>query len=76
MTGSENIADDFNLFVFNFTEQIAKPLKKKKFNELLQKVVFVLSGFQNPARGEIRDKGLLMGAQYRRDWDADCTHLV
>lgn len=39
-------------------------------------VVFVLSGFQNPARSQIRDKALEMGAKYKADWDRSCTHLV
>merc|ERR1712096_122665 len=35
-----------------------------------------ISGFQNPLRGEIRKKGLEMGARYRGDWDDSCTHLI
>lgn len=54
--------------------------KKRKaqprFQELMKKVVFVLSGFQNPTRSQIRDKALEMGAKYKGDWDATCTHLV
>lgn len=52
----------------------AKPAKK--FEELMKGVVFVLSGFQNPARSQIRDKALEMGAKYKADWDRSCTHLV
>ncbi|KAK3590492.1 hypothetical protein CHS0354_015481 [Potamilus streckersoni] len=48
----------------------------KKFGELMKKVVFVLSGFQNPFRGELRDKALEMGALYKPDWEKGCTHLV
>ncbi|XP_015749133.1 PREDICTED: DNA repair protein XRCC1-like [Acropora digitifera] len=39
-------------------------------------VVFVLSGFVNPERGNLRDKALQMGAQYKQDWNRECTHLV
>ena len=53
-----------------------KPQKYGKFKELLRGVHFTISGFQNPLRGEIRQKGLDMGAQYHGDWGSSCTHLV
>ncbi|XP_073179680.1 DNA repair protein XRCC1 isoform X1 [Lepidochelys kempii] len=46
------------------------------FHRLLQGTVFVLSGFQNPFRSELRDKALEMGAKYRPDWTPDSTHLI
>lgn len=46
------------------------------FNRILEGVVFVLSGFQNPFRGELREKALDMGAKYRPDWTPDSTHLL
>ena len=70
-------------------EIVAEPLEVKKeadsaktkqrFNErsqTLSGVVFALSGYVNPLRSEIRDKGLKMGAKYRPDWTDDCTHLM
>jgi DNA-repair protein XRCC1 len=54
----------------------ARPPATKPSNRLLEGVFFVLSGFQNPLRGQIRDLGLKMGAKYRPDWDNSCTHLV
>ncbi|XP_069496969.1 DNA repair protein XRCC1 [Ambystoma mexicanum] len=55
-------------------------VKKEKiptdFCQLLQGTVFVLSGFQNPFRSDLRDKALEMGAKYRPDWTVDCTHLI
>ncbi|CAL1529946.1 unnamed protein product [Lymnaea stagnalis] len=48
----------------------------KVFSRLMEGVVFVLSGFQNPQRGELRDKALEMGAKYRPDWGRGCTHLI
>eukprot|EP00066_Takifugu_rubripes_P003256 XP_003965695.1 PREDICTED: DNA repair protein XRCC1 [Takifugu rubripes] len=45
-------------------------------NRLMDGVVFVLSGFQNPFRGELREKALEMGAKYRPDWTPDSTHLI
>ena len=46
-------------------------------NQILKGVVFVLSGFQNPLRAEIRDKGCKLGAKYRPEWnDDECTHLM
>ncbi|MCJ8745348.1 hypothetical protein PDJAM_G00129260 [Pangasius djambal] len=46
------------------------------FNRIMEGVVFVLSGFQNPFRAELRDKALSMGARYRPDWTPDSTHLI
>ncbi|XP_051575199.1 DNA repair protein XRCC1 isoform X2 [Myxocyprinus asiaticus] len=62
----------------------AKPKPKAKpkstelvpVNRIMEGVVFVLSGFQNPFRGELRDKALAMGARYRPDWTPDSTHLI
>ncbi|GAB1601859.1 DNA repair protein XRCC1-like isoform X1 [Argonauta hians] len=48
----------------------------KPFRKIMDTVVFVLSGFQNPCRADIRDKAREMGATYRPDWSSDCTHLV
>ncbi|KAL0984788.1 hypothetical protein UPYG_G00146890 [Umbra pygmaea] len=45
-------------------------------NKIMEGVVFVLSGFQNPFRGDLRDKALAMGAKYRPDWTPDATHLI
>ncbi|XP_060708635.1 DNA repair protein XRCC1 isoform X2 [Hemiscyllium ocellatum] len=47
-----------------------------EFHRILERTVFVLSGFQNPFRSELRDKALEMGAKYRSDWSPDCTHLI
>jgi DNA-repair protein XRCC1 len=46
------------------------------FNQIMSGVVFALSGFVNPKRGDIRDEALKMGAKYRPDWDQNCTHLM
>ena len=54
----------------------SKPQKCAPFSELLKGVIFTISGFQNPLRGEIRKKGLEMGAKYCGDWNSSCTHLV
>lgn len=47
-----------------------------KFNEFMKGVNFTISGFQNPLRGEIRQKAMDMGARYHGDWNGSCTHLV
>ncbi|XP_065208680.1 DNA repair protein XRCC1-like [Planococcus citri] len=52
------------------------PKKRKPFNKLLEGVVFAISGYQNPFRGELRSKAMKMGAKYRADWDDTCTHLI
>lgn len=48
----------------------------QELGKILQGVVVVLSGFQNPFRSELRDKALELGAKYRPDWTADSTHLM
>lgn len=48
----------------------------QELGKVLQGVVLVLSGFQNPFRSELRDKALEMGAKYRPDWSPDSTHLI
>lgn len=58
--------------------QKAKPQSAQPvpFKRIMEGVVFVLSGFQNPFRGELREKALDMGAKYRPDWTPDSTHLI
>ncbi|KAM3921905.1 DNA repair protein XRCC1 isoform 2-T2 [Leptodactylus fuscus] len=66
------------------TTPAEKPPQKKpppssqpvEMNRILQGTVFVLSGFQNPFRSDLRDKALEMGAKYRPDWTPDSTHLI
>lgn len=53
-----------------------KPSEVVSVKKILEGVVVVLSGFQNPFRGELRDKALSMGARYRPDWTPDATHLM
>ncbi|XP_006871424.1 PREDICTED: DNA repair protein XRCC1 [Chrysochloris asiatica] len=48
----------------------------QELSKILQGVVVVLSGFQNPFRSELRDKALELGAKYRPDWAPDSTHLI
>lgn len=53
-------------------------LKKKglAYNKILQGVVFAVSGYQNPERGNLRDLALSMGAKYEPSWSERCTHLI
>ncbi|KAK7887003.1 hypothetical protein WMY93_026624 [Mugilogobius chulae] len=57
-------------------ESLSKPEAKPQKDKSRSGVVFVLSGFQNPFRGELREKALEMGAKYRPDWTQDSTHLI
>jgi len=57
-------------------EESKKPARSAPFRDLLRGVVFAISGFQNPLRGEIRGKALEMGAKYEPDWSSKCTHLI
>jgi len=45
-------------------------------SSLFSDVKFVLSGYQNPARGNVRAKAMDMGAKYYSDWGKHCTHLI
>ncbi|XP_057525928.1 DNA-repair protein XRCC1 isoform X1 [Amaranthus tricolor] len=49
---------------------------KLEFSKLLEGVVFALSGFVNPERGILRSQALEMGAEYKQDWNSECTLLV
>ena len=51
-----------------------KPMQS--FKDIMKKVVFVMSGFQNPQRSDLREKALQMGARYCADWKDGCTHLI
>lgn len=51
--------------------------KYRAFAFLMTDVVYVMSGYQNPRRGQLRDKMTAMGAKYKPDWDKKtCTHLM
>uniref|UniRef100_H2ZBQ2 BRCT domain-containing protein n=1 Tax=Ciona savignyi TaxID=51511 RepID=H2ZBQ2_CIOSA len=52
------------------------PSSKNSSDRILNGVVVALSGYQNPLRGQIRETALKMGAQYRKEWKNDCTHLI
>lgn len=49
---------------------------KTESTQILKGVIFAISGFVNPERSDIRNKGLKLGAKYRSDWTKDCTHLI
>ncbi|GJQ65292.1 hypothetical protein Trydic_g7412 [Trypoxylus dichotomus] len=53
-----------------------KQQPRRPFYKLLNDVVIVISGIQNPDRANIRSMALAMGATYKANWDATCTHLV
>ncbi|KAL7743719.1 hypothetical protein ACLKA6_016782 [Drosophila palustris] len=53
-----------------------KTIKYVPFNQLLSGVVLVISGIQNPDRGDLRAKAVALGAKYKADWEAGCTHLI
>lgn len=47
-----------------------------KRDTALRGVVFVLSGYENPLRAQLRESALSMGASYSKVWDTRCTHLI
>lgn len=83
-SGSRNSASTSKRPKLNFTddEEESGQLNKKRlptykpFNKLLENVVLVISGIQNPDRGNLRSQALAMGAKYKSDWDSSCTHLI
>ncbi|XP_055911377.1 DNA repair protein XRCC1 [Eupeodes corollae] len=56
--------------------KLDKPVQYKPFNQLLNGVVLVISGIQNPDRADLRNKALALGAKYKGDWDSSSTHLI
>ncbi len=67
----------FSISLLHHTAEAEAPTKESvPFKKLMEGVTFVLSGFQNPFRGELRDKALEMGAKYKPDWGPGCTHLM
>jgi DNA-repair protein XRCC1 len=43
---------------------------------VLDGVILSLSGYVNPERKSLRETAAMLGAVYRPDWSADCTHLI
>lgn len=64
------------LNIENKTLLESKSKKCRPFNQLMNKVVLVISGIQNPDRAELRNKALALGAKYKVNWDSTCTHLM
>lgn len=60
----------------NTSTKKPKVKQAKPFNKLLEGVTIVISGIQNPERGDIRNRALELGARYKPDWDNTCTHLI
>ncbi|KAI3970069.1 hypothetical protein MKW92_047846 [Papaver armeniacum] len=60
----------------NHSKKETKSNEKSSFSKLMEGVVFVLSGFVNPERGTLRSQALEMGAEFKQDWNSDCTLLV
>ncbi|XP_060530345.1 DNA repair protein XRCC1 [Cylas formicarius] len=58
------------------SKKMKKTRQTKPFAKLLDGVVLVISGIQNPDRANLRSMALSMGAKYKSDWDNTCTHLV
>ncbi|XP_065363709.1 DNA repair protein XRCC1 [Calliphora vicina] len=60
----------------NPMKKMKPSIKFRPFNQLLKGVVLVISGIQNPDRGDLRNKAMALGAKYKADWDSTCTHLI
>ncbi|XP_023301664.2 DNA repair protein XRCC1 isoform X1 [Lucilia cuprina] len=60
----------------NPKKKVKPTMNFRPFNQLLKGVVLVISGIQNPDRGDLRNKAIALGAKYKADWDSTCTHLI
>lgn len=62
----------------NGTVRMRKKIYPKilPYDKIMDGVFFVLSGFINPLRSQLRDLAINMGAKYERDWSSRCTHLM
>lgn len=56
--------------------RMKKVTVKRPFNQLMNNVVFTISGIVNPERADLREKALELGAKYKPNWDNYCTHLM
>lgn len=54
------------------------PEKKKKVssNQLMSHVIFCLSGLNKEHKQKIKEMACSLGAEYQRDWNSKCTHLM
>jgi hypothetical protein len=57
-------------------EKSSLPSNVDDKSEIMKNIVFVLNGFQDPLKSELRDKATSMGAVYTENWDEKCTHLM
>uniref|UniRef100_A0A069DW05 Putative dna repair protein n=1 Tax=Panstrongylus megistus TaxID=65343 RepID=A0A069DW05_9HEMI len=71
-TGGSNSAKK----VVRASVQAFKKRKERPFGNLMAGVAFVISGYENPLRSELRNKALAMGAKYEANWNRNCTHLI
>ncbi|CAF0969926.1 unnamed protein product [Rotaria sordida] len=60
----------------NQTQKLKKKDVKNNKSQIMKNIAFVLSGFQNPLRSQLRNKATAMGATYNDDWNEKCTHLI
>ncbi|XP_037873099.1 DNA repair protein XRCC1 isoform X2 [Bombyx mori] len=52
------------------------PAPRGQLADVLRGVRFVLSGYQNPLRQELRREGVALGARWEPVWGPACTHLI
>lgn len=50
--------------------------KQMPYDKIMSHVVFVMSGYENPRRSNLRDMACDMGARYQPNWNDKCTHLM
>ncbi|BBN07522.1 DNA-repair protein XRCC1 [Marchantia polymorpha subsp. ruderalis] len=73
--GQDGEEKDVFASAYNGENKSLKP-SVRKFSQLLDGVVFSISGLVNPERGELRQMALDMGAQYKPSWSSDSTLLI
>lgn len=71
--------ESFILYTPNINKRKRKKLypKRMPYDKIMSEVTFVLSGYENPRRSQLRDLALDMGALYKPFWEkSSCTHLM
>lgn len=72
-------SESFILYTPNINKRKRKKVypKRMPYDKIMSDVTFVLSGYENPRRSQLRDLALDMGAIYKPVWDkSSCTHLM
>jgi len=76
--GEPDTADCSSVYTKALPRRMRKKVYPKQlpYEKIMSGVIFVMSGFENPRRGKLRDLALKMGAKYEANWTKHSTHLM